>query len=53
VCVSKIPLMTHLIAGKKHIVEEHEAEQAELLKKQAEEEARQAAEEGRRAAEAP
>ncbi len=44
VCVSKIPLMTHIIAGKRHIIEEHEAERAELLKKQAEEEARRATE---------
>jgi electron transport complex protein RnfC len=44
VCVSKIPLMTYIIAGKRHIIEEHEAERAELLKKQAEEEARRATE---------
>jgi len=44
VCVSKIPLMANIIKGKKHVIEEHEAERAELDRKQAEEEARRAAE---------
>jgi len=44
VCVSKIPLMTDIIAGKKHVIDEREKEAAELRRKQAEEEARQAAE---------
>ena len=44
VCVSKIPLMADIIRGKKHVIEEHEAEQAEIARKQAEEQARQAAE---------
>ncbi len=50
VCVSKIPLMTNIIAGKRRVHEEHEAEQAELAKKQAEEEARQQAGEARQQA---
>jgi electron transport complex protein RnfC len=47
VCVSKIPLMTDIAAGKKRIVAEHEAERAELARKQAEEETRRAAEAAR------
>jgi electron transport complex protein RnfC len=50
VCVSKIPLMTDIIAGKKRVLEEREQEAAELRRKQAEEEARQAAGETRRVA---
>ena len=50
VCVSKIPLMTNIIAGKKRVIEEHEEEAAELRRRQAEEEVRQAAEEVRQAA---
>jgi Na(+)-translocating NADH:ubiquinone oxidoreductase A subunit len=44
VCVSKIPLMLNIIKGKKHVLEEHEAERIELERKRAEEEARRAAE---------
>ncbi|MBN1919259.1 MAG: 4Fe-4S dicluster domain-containing protein [Verrucomicrobia bacterium] len=44
VCVSKIPLMTHIIAGKKRVLDEHAEEAAELSRRAAEEEARKAAE---------
>lgn len=44
VCVSKIPLMTSIIAGKKRVIAEREQELAELRRRQAEEEARRVAE---------
>jgi electron transport complex protein RnfC len=44
VCVSKIALMTNIIAGKRRVIEEHEQEAAELRRRQAEEETRRAAE---------